>query len=225
MSWLAPPVRTTRPRGSAANGEAASRSRTISRISSTRGLMMRTSFARETNCGASRSSSSTGGTAIMSRSSDAAGEHAAVERLDALGIGDTGIEAAREIHGDVLAAEREAVGMHEAAAGEHRHGGRAGAHVDHGGAEIGLVVGQRGKPGHIRARHHRLDVEMAALDRQHQVARGRSVGGHDVHVDAESARQHAARVADAAARRRARSRSAANAARRGRRARNGGCRR
>ena len=70
VSWLAPPVSTTRPRGSAANGEAAKRSRTISRISSTRGLMMRTSDARETNCGGSRSSSSTGGTVIMSRSSD-----------------------------------------------------------------------------------------------------------------------------------------------------------
>ena len=54
------------------------------------------------------------------------------------------------------------------------------------------------RPGHIGAGHHRLDVEMAALDREHQVARGRSVGGHDVHVDAELARQHAARVADAA---------------------------
>jgi hypothetical protein len=36
----------------------------------TRGLMMRTRRARETNCGGSRSSSLTGGTAIMSRSSD-----------------------------------------------------------------------------------------------------------------------------------------------------------
>jgi hypothetical protein len=98
----------------------------------------------------------------------------------------------------VPAAEAETIGMNEAAGREHRHGGRAGPHVDHGGAEIGLVVGQRGEPGHIRAGHHRLDVEMAALDREHQVARGRSVGGHDVHVDAELARQHAARVADAA---------------------------
>src|SRR5207247_778391 len=57
--------------GSAANGEAARRSRTISRISSTRGLMMRTNAARETTCGGSRSSSPTGGTVIMSRSSDA----------------------------------------------------------------------------------------------------------------------------------------------------------
>ena len=44
----------------------------------------------------------------------------------------------------------------------------------------------------------RLDGEMAALDRQHQVAGGGDVGGHDMHVDAEFARQHAARLADAA---------------------------
>src|SRR6185312_14005325 len=59
-----------------------------------------------------------------------AGEHAAVERLDALGIGDPGIEAAGEIHGDVPAAEAEAVGVNEAAGREHRDGGGAGAQVD-----------------------------------------------------------------------------------------------
>ena len=128
----------------------------------------------------------------------AAREHAAVERLDALGVGDTGIEAASEVHGHVPAAEREAVGMHEAAAGKDRDGGGAGAHVDHGGAELGFVVGQRGQPRHIGARHHRLDVEVAALDREHEIARSRNVGGDDMHVDAEMARQHAARIADAA---------------------------
>ena len=71
------------------------------------------------------------GTVIMSRSSEPAAEHAAIERLDSLGIGDAGVQAARQVHGDVVAAEREAVGMDEAAAGEHRDGGGAGAHVDH----------------------------------------------------------------------------------------------
>ena len=74
----------------------------------------------------------------------------------------------------------------------------------HGGAEIGLVVGQRRQAGDIGRRHHRLDREMAALDRQHQVARRRDIGGHHMHVDAELPRQHAARIADAARRRRAR---------------------
>ena len=75
--------------------------------------------------------------------------------------------------------------VHEAAAGEHRDRGRAGAHVDHGGAEIGFVVGQHGKAGDIGARHHRLDDEMAALDREHQIARRGDVGRRHVHVDAE----------------------------------------
>ena len=125
-------------------------------------------------------------------------EHAAVERLDSLGIRDTSVQPACQVHRDVVAAEREAVGMDEAAAGEHRHGGGAGAHVDQGRAEIGLVVGDHRKPGDIGRRHHGLDREMAALDHQHQVARRRDVGGHHVHVDAEFARQHAARLADAA---------------------------
>ena len=120
VSWLAPPVRTTRPRGSAANGEVASRSRTISRISSTRGLMMRDEL---------RARNELRGLALVvvdRRHRDhvalvrCAGEHAAVERLDSLGIGDAGVEAAGEVHGDVAAAEREAVGMDEAAGGEHR---------------------------------------------------------------------------------------------------------
>src|SRR5215475_10245118 len=125
-------------------------------------------------------------------------EHAAIERLDALGIGDACIEAAGEIHGHVPAAEREAVGMDETPAGKHRDGRGTGADLDQRGAEIELVVGQRRERRYIGARHHRLDVEMTALDREHQIAGGRDVRGHDVHVDAELAREHAAGIADAA---------------------------
>ena len=57
------------------------------------------------------------------------------------------------------------------------------------GAEIGLVVGEHGKAGDIGARHHRLDVEMAALDRQHQIARRGDIGGRHMHVDAEPLRR------------------------------------
>ncbi len=53
----------------------------------------------------------------MSRSSEPPDEHAAVQRLDALGIGDAGVEPAGDIHGDVMTAEREAIAVHEAAAG------------------------------------------------------------------------------------------------------------
>ena len=152
VSWLAPPVRMTRPRGSAANGEAVSRSRTISRISSTRGLMICTSVARDTNCGGSRSSPAARGKRDHVALVHAAGQHTAIERLDSLGVIKAGRQSARQIHGDVIAAEREAVGMDEPAAGEHRDGGGAGAHIDHRGADIGLVVGQRRQ----RRRHRGL---------------------------------------------------------------------
>ena len=225
MSWLAPPVRMTRPRGSAAKGEAASRSRTISRISSTRGLMMRVSAARDTD------PRRFAFIPTERRHLDhiplvrSPGQYTAIERLDSLGIVHAGVEAAGDVEGDVAAAERESVGVDEAAVREYRQRGGAGAHVDHRGAEIGLVVGERREARHIGAGDQRLDREMAALDREHQVAHRRHVGGHDVHVDAEARRQHAARIAHAADARRACSRSGANAARRGRRGPNAGCRR
>ncbi len=87
--------------------------------------------------------------------------------------------------------------MHEAAAGEHRQGRGAGAEIDAGGAEIGLVVGEAGEPGDIGRGHHGLDRDMAALDREHQIAHGGDVGGDHVHVDAEAMAEHAARLADA----------------------------
>ena len=57
-------------------------------------------------------------------------EHAAVERLDSFCIRDTSVQPACQVHRDVVAAEREAVAMGEAAAGKHGDRGGAGAHVD-----------------------------------------------------------------------------------------------
>ena len=99
----------------------------------------------------------------------------------------------------MLAAEREAVAVNEAAAGEDGDGGGAGAHVDQGGAEIGLVVGEHRQSGRVRTRRHGADIDVAALDRIHQVARHRHVNGHHMHIDTEAAPEHAARIADAAA--------------------------
>ena len=64
-------------------------------------------------------------------------------------------------------------------------------------AEIRLVVGQNGEAGDVRGCHHGLDVEMAALDREHQIARRGDVGGGDMHIDAEPRAEHAARIAHA----------------------------
>ncbi len=108
------------------------------------------------------------------------------------------VEAARDVKGDVAAAQRKSVGMDEAAVREYRERGGAGAHVDDGGAEIGLVVGERREARHVGTGDQGFDEEMAALDREHQVAGRRHVGGDDMHVDAETRRQHAARIAHAA---------------------------
>ena len=125
-----------------------------------------------------------------------AGDRAAVQDFDALGIGDARVEPARQIHRDVIAAEREAVRVDEAAGGEHGSRGGAGADVDHGGAEVGLVVGEHALRRDIGRRDHRLHGKMALLDREHQVAgRGRVDGDH-VHVDAKAATEHATRIAD-----------------------------
>ena len=126
----------------------------------------------------------------------AADQHAAIERLDPLGIGDAGVQTACNVGGHVMAAERKAFQMHEPTGQEYRDGGCTRAHVDDGGAKIGFVVGKHGEARHIRARHHGLDRQMATFDRQHQIARRRHVGRGDVHVDSETMAHHAARVAD-----------------------------
>ena len=91
-------------------------------------------------------------------------QHTAIERLDSLGIGDARVQSARDVKSDVVSAQRETFRVNEAAADEHRRGRRAGAHIDDSGAEIGLVIGEHRQAGHVRARDHRLDGEMTALD-------------------------------------------------------------
>ncbi len=116
--------------------------------------------------------------------------------------------------------------MNEAAAQEDRHRRRAGAHIDHGGAEIGLVVGQNRKAGDIGARRpwpRRRDG--SARPRASDCAPRRRRWWRHACRRRIAAAEHAARIADAVRRRRSSSRSAANAGRRGRRAANAGCRR
>src|SRR4051812_42451612 len=63
-------------------------------------------------------------------------QHAAIQGLDSLGVRNAGIQSARQIERHVVAAERKAVDMNEAAAGEDRDAGRAGAHVDQRRSQI-----------------------------------------------------------------------------------------
>src|SRR5215213_407217 len=108
----------------------------------------------------------------------------AVERLEALGGGDPGREPARDVHRDVVAA------------GEDADARRAAAHIDDGDPHLGLVVDERRKAGGVRRRDHRLDAEMAALDREHEVACRRGLGADDVEIDGEALADHAARLDD-----------------------------
>ena len=79
-----------------------------------------------------------------------------MQRLDPFRIRDLGGEAAGEVHGDVIAAERKPVGMDEAPLREHRDRGGARADIDDGSTKIGFVVGQRAQPGRVRRGCHGL---------------------------------------------------------------------
>jgi hypothetical protein len=65
-----------------------------------------------------------------------------VESLDSLGGGNRRCQHARQIGGDMTAAQRHDIGMHERAFQEHGDRGDAAAHVDDGGAELQFVGGQ-----------------------------------------------------------------------------------
>src|SRR5208337_448304 len=112
------------------------------------------------------------------------GDAGAVERLQPLGVGHRHVEAARDVAGDVDAADGDRVDMDQPSAGEHADRGRAAAEIDHRRAELGLVVDQGRQSRGIGGRNHRLDPEMAALDHEHEIARRRQLAGGDVQVDA-----------------------------------------
>ena len=124
-------------------------------------------------------------------------ENAAIQRLDSLRFGNARVKSARDIHRHVMAADRESTAVHEPPTGEHRDGGRARTHVDQGSAEVSLVVGKHGQSRRIGARHQGADLQVATLDRQDEVARHGDIGRHGMHIDAEAAPQHAARITDA----------------------------
>ena len=58
------------------------------------------------------------------------GQNTAINRFDSLSISDAGVETAGKIHGHVLAAEGEPVGVNKFTAGKNRQSRRSGAHID-----------------------------------------------------------------------------------------------
>ena len=119
-----------------------------------RARMMRVSAERGTWFGTSRSSSPIGGTESSSRSSDDARQRGAVHRLQPLGVLDAGRQAARDVGGDVLAADGDGIDMDELASAKDGDRRRAAADVDAGAAELGLVVDEHRKPAGIGRRDH-----------------------------------------------------------------------
>jgi hypothetical protein len=118
--------------------------------------------------------------------------------LEPLGVRDAGGKPPRDVHGDVVPADRDGVRVNDLAAPEHPDAGGAAAEVDHDRAHLRLVVHERREAGGIGGGDHRLDVEVAALHREHEVARRGGLRGDDVKVDAELVADHPERVGDRA---------------------------
>src|SRR5215469_7095773 len=96
-----------------------------------------------------------------------------------------------------MAAERETVDVNEPSSLECGNRGGAGAHINHGRAQISLVIGENREPCDIGRGRHGLDVEMTTLDGEHQIAGGGNFGGRHMHVDPEAAAKHSTRIANA----------------------------
>src|SRR3546814_19212938 len=79
---------------------------------------------------------------------------------------------------------------------EYRDGGGAAAHVDHGGAQLQLVVDQRGEAGSVGRHHEGGRLQVAALDAGADVAHRARRGGDDMHVDPQLVAENTARVPD-----------------------------
>src|SRR5262249_13259507 len=122
-------------------------------------------------------------------------KHSAIKRFDSLGVSNPGVQSARQIHGDVVAADGEAIDVNESTGLECSNCGGAGAHVDHCRTQIGFIVGKNRKARDIGRSGHRLHIEMTSLDGKHQITGGGDIGGRHMHVDPEAGAEHSARVA------------------------------
>jgi hypothetical protein len=120
-----------------------------------------------------------------------------VQRLQPLGRVER-VESRGHVHGDVVAADGDRVGMNELAFRKHRNRRRAAAHVDAGAPISSSSSTRAAKTAGIGRRHHALDRQMRAVDGKLQIAHRRGVAGQHMHVDAECVADHAARIAHAA---------------------------
>ncbi len=88
--------------------------------------------------------------------------------------------------------------MQQRAVAEHRHRGRAAAHVDADGAQVHLVVFQR-RQGRGEGRgHHAVELQVHQLQAVAERLERALADGHHQQVQAQAAAEHVARVAHAA---------------------------
>ena len=126
------------------------------------------------------------------------GDGRAVQGLHPLGAGDGGGQAAGDVGGHVRAAHRQAVHVHQRAAGEHRRRGRPAAHVDADAAEVHLVVLQRRQRRGEGRGDHAVQLQVRGLQAAGQGLEHAFLHGDDQQLQAQQAAVHAARVAHAA---------------------------
>ena len=118
------------------------------------------------------------------------GDGAAVQRLHPLGMRQRRRQAARDVVGHVAAADRHAVGVDHLAVEEDGDGRGAAAHVDHGDAELHLVLDQGGEAGGVGRDDEALDVQVAARDAGRRgCATAPAAGGDDVHAGRRACRR------------------------------------
>ncbi len=120
--------------------------------------------------------------------------NAAVQRLDSLSGGIRNLKTYRDVAGNVIAAETDAVGVNHMLPQKDRDSGRATAHVDAGAAQFLLVLDQGGDSRSIGRGSDPGELEVTALDTVQQGLHRGSVNREKVKVGGKTLTNLATRV-------------------------------
>ena len=112
-------------------------------------------------------------------------------------MGDRGGKSARDVVGDVLAADRQHVRHDQVIFVEHREGGGGATHIDDGDTQRLLVLGQHGAGCGIGRHHEARNREMRTLHRHDEVLEVRRLDGDDTEVEGQIVAEQPRRVLDA----------------------------